>query len=63
MNKDEIQKVTKILLTADGGCIVCAAELVKKFAKDVNFEDGELSHIEDVVLADGWHSLKAILEE
>ena len=34
MNKQEAEKVIKILLTADGGCEYCASALIKLFYKE-----------------------------
>lgn len=33
MNKQEAEKVIKILLTADGGCEYCSADLIERFNK------------------------------
>jgi hypothetical protein len=33
MNKQEAEKFIKILLTADGGCEYCSANLIKLFCK------------------------------
>lgn len=33
MNKQEAEKIIKILLTADGGCEYCTADLIKLFGK------------------------------
>ncbi len=33
MNKDEAERILKILLQADGGCVYCVSNLCKKFIK------------------------------
>lgn len=33
MDKQEAEKIIKILLTADGGCEYCSASLIKLFCK------------------------------
>lgn len=33
MNKQEAEKVLRILLTADGGCEYCSADLIERFNK------------------------------
>jgi len=34
MNKQEAEKITKILLKADGGCEYCSAALIRLFLKE-----------------------------
>ena len=34
MTKNEIEQITKIMMTADGGCGHCASELLKQLDKE-----------------------------
>ncbi|MHA1237984.1 MAG: hypothetical protein ACTSSJ_01840 [Candidatus Odinarchaeia archaeon] len=34
MNKEDAEKVLKIMLTADGGCIYCARDLFNRFISE-----------------------------
>lgn len=35
MNKQEVEKIIKILLAADGGCEYCSADLIRSFREQL----------------------------
>ena len=51
LNQDEIHKLVKILVTADGGCEACVGSLFKKFRKEFPDRWGETQMYMDV---EGW---------